>query len=447
MERAIMILEEALKTKETDLAANVNRYFSVAVKHLKLDDNMKTILENPEKELKVTFPITMDDGSTQIFTGCRVQHSSARGPYKGGIRYHHNVSLGETQALASLMTWKCSVVDIPYGGAKGGITCNPATLSQNELEKVTRKYTDAIIPFIGPMKDIPAPDVNTNELTMSWLADEYSKVTGSFQPAVVTGKPISLDGSLGRRESTGYGVAVIALELLKQNSIDPTSASVAIQGFGKVGLWSAVRLAQAGCKVVAVSDISGGYYNPQGISIEQLVLYIDASSHKTLEGYHEKGGTLISNEELLGLDVTLLIPAAMENQIHGENAKNVKAKFVVEAANGPITPTGNMILEENGILVVPDILANAGGVIVSYFEWVQNLQGVRLGQAEVIQRMDQKMLESFKTLMNLKKEIGLSLRATAYVLAVKRVVEAMKYRGWCSGSINRRLEKSCKQHQ
>lgn len=419
-----------LPQEEFDLASNVNKYFEQAVEYLKLDENIKSFLEGAEKETKVTFPVLMDDGTIKFFNGYRVQHSSARGPYKGGIRFHPSVTLEETRALSSLMTWKCAVVDIPYGGAKGGVACDPTTMSKNELERMTRRFTDGIISVIGPRKDIPAPDVNTNETVMGWLLDQYCSQTGNFEQAVVTGKPIGLGGSLGRRESTGYGVAKITLEMLKELGMDQKTATIAIQGFGKVGSWTADRLYKEGCKIVAISDISGGYYNPDGLSVKDMFSYIASSPNKTLEGYSEKGLTTISNEELLSLKVDVLIPAAMENQLTAQTAPTVNAKLIVEAANGPTTPTADRILEEKGISVIPDILANAGGVMVSYFEWAQNLQGLSLTYDEVMNRMDQKMVQSLKTLLEVKKETGLSYRASAYVLAVRRVVEAIKLRGW-----------------
>jgi glutamate dehydrogenase (NAD(P)+) len=419
-----------LPQEEFDLASNVNKYFEQAVEYLKLDENIKSFLEGAEKETKVTFPVLMDDGTIKFFNGYRVQHSSARGPYKGGIRFHPSVTLEETRALSSLMTWKCAVVDIPYGGAKGGVACDPTTMSKNELERMTRRFTDGIISVIGPRKDIPAPDVNTNETVMGWLLDQYCSQTGNFEQAVVTGKPIGLGGSLGRRESTGYGVAKITLEMLKELGMDQKTATIAIQGFGKVGSWTADRLYKEGCKIVAISDISGGYYNPDGLSVKDMFSYIASSPNKTLEGYSEKGLTTISNEELLSLKVDVLIPAAMENQLTAQTAPTVNAKLIVEAANGPTTPTADRILEEKGINVIPDILANAGGVMVSYFEWAQNLQGLSLTYDEVMNRMDQKMVQSLKILLEVKKETGLSYRASAYVLAVRRVVEAIKLRGW-----------------
>ncbi|SFG72331.1 glutamate dehydrogenase (NAD(P)+) [Desulfotomaculum arcticum] len=430
------LTQKPLSLEVLDLEAGVNKYFNSAAEFLKLNDSSKILLSTAEKEIKVSFPVTMDDGSTSIFTGYRVQHSSARGPYKGGIRYHPSVTMEETKALASLMTWKCSLVDIPYGGAKGGVICHPATMSVCELERVTRQYTDSIMAFIGPKKDIPAPDVGTNELVMSWFLDEYNRQSGCHHPAVVTGKPISIGGSLGRLEATGYGVAKIALAMLAENNISPSHATVAIQGFGKVGSWTAARLAQAGCRIVAVSDITGGYYKPDGVSIEKAMKYVNASPQGTLSGYYEKGLTKISNDALLGLEVTLLIPAAMENQITEQNARSVKANFVIEAANGPVTPAADLVLEQKGIQVVPDILANAGGVVVSYYEWTQNLSGLSLSHKEVINRMDQKMLQSLNTILKVKKETGLSLRQAAYVIAMGKVADAAMLRGWNSAKKN-----------
>jgi len=417
---------------ELDLAANVNEYFQKAVQYLELDSNVRESLEKPEREIAVSFPVPMDDGITRIFNGYRVQHSSVRGPYKGGIRYHPSVNQEETKGLSSLMTWKCSLVDIPYGGAKGGVACNPGTMSQNELERLTRQYTKAIIRDIGPRRDIPAPDMNTDEQTMSWIYDEYSAFVGRSELAVVTGKPISLGGSLGRRESTGYGIAAVALDMLVVKGYDPLLSTAAIQGFGKVGSWAARRLSDAGIRIVAVSDISGVYHKKEGLSIGQMVEHLKNSSNGTLEGYYEDGLTKMPQEDIFGLDVTLLIPAAMENQITSKNVDKINAKIIVEGANGPITAIADAILEEKGIIVVPDILANAGGVVVSYFEWTQNLQGYSLDKDEIISRMDKKLKGGLRELLKTRDEKGTSLRFAAYIIAINRIVEAMNMRGWIS---------------
>jgi len=417
---------------ELDLLANVNVYFENAVAYLELDYAAKTALEKPERSVVVSFPVQMDNGLTKIFEGFRIQHSSVRGPYKGGIRYHPSVSGEETQGLASLMTWKCSLTDIPFGGAKGGVVCDPRTMSQNELERLTRQYTKAISRDIGPRRDIPAPDVNTNEQVMSWMYDEYSSFAGKMVPAVVTGKPVNLGGSLGRRESTGYGIARIALDMLAEKGYDLRQSTAAVQGFGKVGSWAAKRLSQAGVRVVAASDISGLYYKPQGLSIDEMIAYLAKSAKGTLEGYQEMGLKRLPAEEIFELDVTLLIPAALESQITSKNADKLKARIIVEGANGPITAPADNILEKKGITVVPDILANAGGVVVSYYEWIQNLQGYRLGKEEVLTRMDEKLQAGLRELLGMSAEKGISLRAAAYIIAINRVVEAMNLRGWIS---------------
>lgn len=419
---------------EENLLVNVKKYFADAIRHLRLDKGISSVLEQAEREVEVNFPVTMDDKTVRIFTGYRVQHSSARGPCKGGIRYHPSVTLEETRALAALMTWKCALVDIPYGGAKGGVVCDTRALSQGELERLTRGYTDAIFEFIGPRKDIPAPDVNTGELIMGWMLDEFCRHSRSADLGVVTGKPFCVGGSLGRRESTGFGVAKITVEMLSELGVAPDTATVALQGFGKVGSWAAHRLAKAGCKVVSVADISGAYYKPDGLSVEQLQSYLDSTPGGTLAGYHERGCTRITCDDLLGLDVTVLIPAAMENQINSQNASQVKAKLVVEGANGPVTPVADMILRDKGVEVVPDILANAGGVVVSYLEWTQNLQGQRFTREEVLRGLDLKMQDSLKNLLQVKKELGLSLRTAGYVLAVKSVADMLSMRGRILGN-------------
>ena len=429
---SITMLKEQLSADEFDLSGNVNTYFQRAVQYLELDCYVRDALEKPEREIVVHFPVLMDNGMTRFFNGYRIQHSSVRGPCKGGIRYHPSVNQEETKGLSSLMTWKCSLVNIPYGGAKGGVACDPGTMSQNELERLTRQYTKAIIRDIGPRRDIPAPDMNTGEQTMSWMYDEYSAFVGKSEPAVVTGKPISLGGSFGRRESTGYGIAAVALEMLAANGYDPCLSTAAIQGFGKVGSWAARRLSDAGVRIVAVSDISGVYHKAHGLSVTRMVEYLKNSANGTLEGYYEEGLTNLPPADIFELDVTLLIPAAMENQITSKNADKIKARIIVEGANGPITAIADTILEKKGIPVVPDILANAGGVVVSYFEWMQNLQGYSLEKDEIIARMDKKLIGGMRELLKISAEKKTSLRFAAYITAIGRVVEAMNLRGWIS---------------
>lgn len=384
-------------------------------------------LRYPERELTVAVPVEMDDGSLKVFTGYRIQHSSSRGPCKGGIRYHHEVNLDEVKALAAWMTWKCAVVNIPYGGAKGGIQVDPSQLSEKELSRLTRRYTAAILPILGPERDIPAPDVNTDARIMGWIMDTYSMFKGYSVPGVVTGKPIAIGGSLGRREATGRGVSIIADEIAFRKGIDMQKAKIAIQGFGNVGGTAARLFYDKGYSVVAVSDVSGGLYNQNGLDIREITDYV--SANKTLKGFTGKGISVITNEELLGLDVDILVPAAMENQITKDTAKSIKAKIIVEGANGPTTTEADAILDEKGVVVVPDILANAGGVVVSYFEWVQNLQAIFWEEHEIYSMLKKIMLRAFDEVYDMAREKNSSLRLGAYILALARVVRAKKIRG------------------
>src|SRR5207248_7384526 len=343
--------------------------FGIAADKLHLDPNMRRILSTTQRELTVHFPVRMADGVVQVFTGYRVQHNTTRGPGKGGIRYHPSVTLNEVKALAMWMTWKCAVVGIPYGGAKGGVIVEPKRLSRNELENLTRRYTSEISILIGPDRDIPAPDVNTNAQIMAWMMDTISMHAGHSVPAVVTGKPLGIGGSEGRPEATGRGCMLTTMAALRQLGIRPEDATVAVQGVGNVGYTTAKLLAQAGCKVIAVSDSNGACFNEDGIELDEVV------REKELTGrLRQKICKFISNEELLELPVTVLVPAALENQIHAGNAHRIKATVICEGANGPTTPEADEILHKKGVFVIPDILANAGGVTVSYFEWVQDLQ-------------------------------------------------------------------------
>ena len=384
-------------------------------------------LRYPERELTVAVPVEMDDGSLKVFTGYRIQHSSSRGPCKGGIRYHHEVNLDEVKALAAWMTWKCAVVNIPYGGAKGGIQVDPSQLSEKELSRLTRRYTAAILPILGPERDIPAPDVNTDARIMGWIMDTYSMFKGYSVPGVVTGKPIAIGGSLGRREATGRGVSIIADEIAFRKGIDMQKARIAIQGFGNVGGTAARLFYDKGYSVVAVSDVNVGLYNQNGLDIREITDYV--SANKTLKGFTGKGVSVITNEELLGLDVDILVPAAMENQITKDTAKSIKAKIIVEGANGPTTTEADAILNEKGVVVVPDILANAGGVVVSYFEWVQNLQAIFWEEHEIYSMLKKIMLRAFDEVYEMSREKNSSLRLGAYILALDRVVRAKKIRG------------------
>lgn len=396
---------------------------------LNLDPSIHAILRQPERELTVAVPVVMDDGQIKVFTGYRIQHSSARGPCKGGIRYHPDVNLNEVRALAALMTWKCAVVGIPYGGAKGGVQCDPRQMSENEICRMTRRYTAMIMPIIGPKRDIPAPDVNTNPQVMAWIADTVSMLERRTVIAIVTGKPIPLGGSLGRQEATGRGVAIITAELLKRKRRKLSETTVAVQGYGNVGSAAATILDQMGCKIVAVSDISGGRYSRQGLDIASINRHVAAHPERLLEGYEAPGVEEISNQELLVNDVDVLVPAALEHQIHADNAPHIRAKMIVEGANGPTTREADEVLNDRGIIVVPDILANAGGVVVSYFEWVQDLQCFFWDEAEVNSNLKRIMVRSFKEVWDFSRAQKVSLRLGAYMLAVDKVSNALQARG------------------
>ena len=387
------------------------------------------ILRRAERALEVSLPITRDDGEVEVFTGYRVQYSSARGPCKGGIRYHPAVTLDEVKALAGWMTWKCAVVNIPYGGGKGGIICDPTRLSERELERLTRRYTAMIFPLIGTMRDIPAPDVNTNSAVMNWIVDTAGLLSGEPVPGIVTGKSIELGGALGRREATGRGVMVVTLGVLQRLGIDITKARIAVQGFGNVGSIAAELLAKQGAKVVGLSDVSGAYYCPTGFPVDEVLRYTATSPGHLLAGYSARGVEEITNDELLTLDVDVLVPAALEAQIVAENAKDVRAKVVIEGANGPTTPEADLILAEKDVVVVPDILANAGGVVCSYFEWVQNVQCFPWEEEETNQRLGRVMQRSVDEVWKLAKERNVSLRLAAFILAVERVAQAIRLRG------------------
>ncbi len=416
-------------------AASVNPYEMVLTQlrlvaaRLELEPGLLAILSHPERVLEVSLPVKMDDGRIEVFTGYRVQHSSVRGPCKGGIRYHPAVTLDEVKALATWMTLKCAVVNLPYGGAKGGIRCDPTRLSLGELERLTRRYAVMIRPIIGPQKDIPAPDVNTNAVVMDWIMDTLSVFSDYYTDEVVTGKSIELGGAQGRREATGRGVMVVTKEILKRLNRDITKTTVAVQGYGNVGSVSATLLAREGCRVVGVSDISTGLYNPNGLNIAEINEYVAQSPGHLLKGYSAPGVEEITNQELLALDVDVLVPAALEAQITAENAGSVRAKIIVEGANGPTTPEADVILAEKGVYIVPDILANAGGVVVSYFEWVQDLQSFFWDEEETNQKLAKIMQQSFAEVWTLAHLEGVSLRMAALMLGVRRVAQAIKKRG------------------
>ena len=396
-----------------------------AIEAMQLDPGAAAIIAVPERTLEVSIPLKMDDGSTKVFTGYRSQHSTVLGPAKGGVRYHQNVSLDEVKTLAFWMTCKCAVAGLPYGGGKGGIIVDPKTLSKRELEALTRAYIDRIAMIIGEKKDIPAPDMNTNAQIMGWMMDEYSKITGQFEPGFITGKAICVGGSLGRTAATGRGVVTAALEALKLKGIAPQDATVAVQGFGNVGSWTAKLFNEEGVKVVAVSDVKGAIYNADGLDCNDVEKFAQANG--SVVGY--PGAQVITNAELLALEVTILSPCAMELQITKDNAANVKAQIVAEGANGPTTPEADEILSAKGVFVVPDILANGGGVTVSYFEWVQNLYRYFWSEEEVVEKQIVMMRNAFKNVYAAAEKYGVNMRVAAYIVALSSLDEAMKVRG------------------
>ena len=418
-------IEPAPIIHSNDPLASMMKRFHVAAEHLQLDEEIYNVLKSPAKKIIVSLPISMDDGTIRVFEGYRVIHSNILGPSKGGLRFDPGVNLNEVTALAAWMTWKCAVVDIPYGGAKGGVCCNPKKMSFSEMERLTRAYTQAMHDVFGPDKDIPAPDVGTGPEHMAWLMDEYSRARGMTVNSVVTGKPIVLGGSLGRIEATGRGVMISTLSLLTKFKVNPFGATVAVQGFGNVGSWAAYLLKERGCKVLAISDISGGYYNKKGINVGKAITHRN-ENNGSLENF--KGGDKISNKELLSLKVDVLIPAAMEDSITEKNAPDISAKFIVEGANGPTAYKADNILLKNKIVAVPDILANAGGVIVSYFEWVQNRLGFKWTKSRVNRRCDAIIKQGFNNVYNISKKYNVSLRIAAYISAIDKVSRTYKYR-------------------
>jgi len=396
------------------------RQFDKAAEILNLDPNTRRVLRTPQRMLEVHFPVHMDHGGIEMFTGYRVQHNLHRGPTKGGIRYHPDVTLDEVKALAMWMTWKCAIIGLPFGGAKGGVVVDPSRLSLAELEHLTRRFTTEIAIIIGPERDIPAPDVNTNGQTMAWMMDTYSMHAGHSVPAVVTGKPISIGGSEGRIEATGRGVMLVTMEGLKTLGIPPGNATVAVQGFGNVGSNSARLLAHEGTHLVAVSDVTGGVYNPKGVSVPEVARFLQ--EHGTLAGF--PNADTVTNAELLELPVTVLVPAALGNQITEENAARVRATIVTEGANGPTTPEADLILHDNGVFLIPDVLANAGGVTVSYFEWVQDLQQFFWAEREINEKLASIMRKSFSKTYETAQNNGVDMRMGAYIQAVRTVAAA-----------------------
>jgi glutamate dehydrogenase (NAD(P)+) len=399
--------------------------FDGAARLLGLDPGIWKILTSPKRQITVSCPVQMDNGEIEVFTGYRVQYNITLGPAKGGIRYHPDVTLDEVTALAAWMTWKCAVAHVPFGGGKGGVVCDPTRMSRRELEALTRRYVAEIIDAIGPDKDVPAPDVNTNDQIMAWVMDTYSMHVGYTATAVVTGKPIEMGGSLGRREATGRGVMIVTREAAAHLGVDIKGATVAVQGFGNVGSVSADHLSRIGARIVAVTDWKGGVYNAQGLDIPKMLDY--ARQHKTIDGF--PGGEPIENEQLFSLDVDVLVPAALENQITMENAPLIQAKIIAEGANGPTTPDAHRLLHERGIFVVPDILANAGGVTTSYFEWVQDRHGYFWEEEEVNRRLEAKMVEAFKDVLQMSLKYKTDMRTAAYIVAINRVATVTRMGG------------------
>lgn len=399
--------------------------FHSAADFLNLEPGMRKILTHCHRELVVNFPVVMDDGKIEVFTGYRVHHNTSRGPAKGGLRYHPHVSLDDVRALAMLMTLKCAVVKIPYGGAKGGVTCDPRKLSKRELQALTRRYAGEISILIGPDEDIPAPDVGTNAQVMAWIMDTYSMHKGFSVPGVITGKPVEIGGSIGREEATGRGVVITIEEAARVKGVDLEKARVAIQGTGNVGATVARLLVQRGATIIAVAKSQGGVYDTAGLNVDHVLEYM--AENKTLKGYPK--GTPVTNQELLELDCDILVPAAIENQITLENADRIKAKIVAEGANGPINPEADRILSQKGIMVIPDILCNAGGVTVSYFEWVQSREAYFWSIEEVNARLKEIITSSFREVCQVADRYGVDLRKAAYILAIDRVKSAYELRG------------------
>jgi len=417
------------RLKSTDIQIssfeNAMTQFDEAAKRLRLDPSWLEMIKQPRRSVIVKLPIQMDDGSFKVFTGYRVQHSIIRGPAKGGIRYHPDVTLDEVSALAAWMTWKCAVVGIPFGGGKGGITCDPTKLSKGELERLTRRYTAELIDVIGPESDVPAPDVNTNEQTMAWIMDTYSMHARHTVTSVVTGKPLDLGGSLGRVEATGRGVLFTIREAAKHLGINMEGATVAVQGFGNVGSVAADLLYEDGCKIIAVSDVRGGIYNRNGIDIKKLLVH--AKKNRSVVKFPSTKP--ISNQELLELECDILVPAALENQITEKNAPRVKAKILAEGANGPVIPKADKILDKNGVFVIPDILCNTGGVTVSYFEWVQDRMGFFWSEEEINHKLEEIMKKAFADVLQISCAKKVNMRIAAFMLAIRRVLDVFMKRG------------------
>ena len=411
--------------REVSVFGDAIAYFNDAAALLDLEPGMRRLLTKPSRQIIFSIPFQRDNGELEVFTGYRVQYNFARGPAKGGIRFHPGVTLDEVTALAFWMTWKCAVVDLPFGGGKGGVTCDPSTLSLGELERITRRYAAELVEVVGPDKDVPAPDVGTTPQIMAWFMDTYSMHVRQHTPGVVTGKPLEIGGSRGRVEATGRGVSLVALAQMKRMGIDPKGARVVVQGFGNVGSIAARMFSDAGCTIITVSDVTGAYHNDKGLDVAGATAY--AQEHHSLDGY--RGGDRITNEALLELPCDVLVPAALEKQLTVHNAARVQAKLIVEGANGPTTPEADHIFTQRGIVVIPDILANAGGVTVSYFEWAQDRSGYFWKESEVNERLADVMNENFNRVSELARLRGVPLRTAAYMVAIDRVVQSMNTRG------------------
>ena len=435
VEPTMAIQNTAKLGTEQATSAQINPYqmmlqqLELVREHTQVAGDVWQILLRPERALEVSVPVVREDGRIDVFPGYRVQYSTARGPAKGGIRFHPDVTFDEVKALSGWMTWKCAVANVPYGGGKGGIACDPTSMTKGEIERMTRGYTAKIYPLIGTRRDIPAPDVNTNGEIMNWIVDTAGLLSGEAVPGIVTGKSIEMGGALGRREATGRGVMLVTLSALQRLGIKVEGATVAVQGFGNVGSIGAELLAAEGAKIVGISDVSGAYYAPNGFDMDDVLRYVEQSPGRLLEGYSASGCEKITNDELLTLDVDVLVPAALEAQITASNAADVKAKVIVEGANGPTTPEADVILGEKGAIIVPDILANAGGVVCSYFEWVQNIQCFAWEEQETNQRLGSIMQRAFGEVWKMAEERNVSLRLAAFILGVERVATAVKMRG------------------
>lgn len=425
MESPAVQYKEPAPIAGDDPLTSMMRRFDVAAHLLNLEPGVYEYLKTPVKQIIVSIPISMDNGEIKVFEGYRVIHNDILGPSKGGIRYAPDVNLDEMKALAAWMTWKCAIMNIPFGGAKGGVRCDPAKLTPLQIEKITRRYTANLLEILGPDRDVPAPDMNTNEQIMAWIMDTYSMHMKRTETAVVTGKPLILGGSLGRKEATGRGCMIVTLAALERLGLKPKDTNVVVQGFGNVGSTTARLLKEQGCRIVGISDVSGGYFNKKGIDLEKAAQWV--SMNRTLAGF--QGGDQVTNEQLLELECDVLVPAAREDQITARNAGKIRAKVICEGANGPTSAKADPILQDRGILVIPDILANAGGVTVSYFEWVQDRVGYFWSEERVNRRLEKMMTSAFTTVFDTAERYKVPLRIGAYILAIDKVAATLKMRG------------------